>query len=292
MGKSKSYATAGAFRTALEERLKSASSEERVDVNRLRRQVSFDRLLARLFLNAAPPWVLKGGYALELRFKSARSTVDIDLTLEQIPQALVGAEQNNQIIRDMLQASAEVDLQDWFEFSIGAPIMDLTAAPYGGARYPVEARMAGRTFSRFHVDVGLGDVIIRPAETIECGDWLAFAGIEKPSVRALTVEQQFAEKLHAYTLPRSNMNTRVKDLVDMVLLFESGKLNALATVEAFKLTFERRSTHEIPLSLPAPPADWHVPFDSMASECGITKSMAEAFLEVRQFVEETQAQPG
>jgi hypothetical protein len=245
-----------------------------------------------LFLNATPPWVLKGGYALELRFKSARSTVDIDLTLEQIPQALVGAEQNNQIIRDMLQASAEVDLQDWFEFSIGAPIMDLTAAPYGGARYPVEARMAGRTFSRFHVDVGLGDVIIRPAETIECRDWLAFAGIEKPSVRALTVEQQFAEKLHAYTLPRSNMNTRVKDLVDMVLLFESGKLNALATVEAFKLTFERRSTHEIPLSLPAPPADWHVPFDSMASECGITKSMAEAFLEVRQFVEEIQAQSG
>jgi len=163
MGKSKSYATVGAFRTALEERQRSASSEERVDINRLRRQVSFDRLLARLFLNATPPWVLKDGDALELRFKSARSTVDIDLTLEEIPQTLTGTEQNNQIIR-------EVDLQDWFEFSIGSPIMDLTAAPYGGARYPVEARMAGRTFSRFHVDVGLGDVIIRPAETIECRD--------------------------------------------------------------------------------------------------------------------------
>ena len=78
--KSNAYVTAGAFRTALEERLKSASSEERVDINRLRRQVSFDRLLARLFLDATPRWVLKGGYALELRFKSARSTIDIDLT--------------------------------------------------------------------------------------------------------------------------------------------------------------------------------------------------------------------
>ena len=170
MGKSKSYATVGAFRTALEERQRSASSEERVDINRLRRQVSFDRLLARLFLNATPPWVLKDGDALELRFKSARSTVDIDLTLEQVPQMPAGAGQDNQIIRDLLQASAEVELKDWFEFSIGSPIMDLTAAPYGGARYPVEARMAGRTFSRFHVDVGLGDVIIRPAETIECRD--------------------------------------------------------------------------------------------------------------------------
>jgi hypothetical protein len=149
MGKSKSYATAGAFRTALEEHLKSASSEERVDVNRLRRQVSFDRLLARLFLNATPPWVLKGGYALELRFKSARSTVDIDLTLEQIPQTRVGAEQNNQIIRDMLQASAEVDLQDWFEFSIGAPIMDLTAAPYGGVRFPSKQGWRDEPFHAF-----------------------------------------------------------------------------------------------------------------------------------------------
>jgi hypothetical protein len=106
----------------------------------------------------------------------------------------------------------------------------------------------------------------------------------------LTGEQQFAEKLHAYTLPRSNVNTRVKDLVDMALLFESCKLNALATAEAFKLTFEHRRTHEIPLNLPAPAADWQRPFDSMAAECGMTKSMEEAFLEVRQFVEEIQAQ--
>jgi hypothetical protein len=289
MGKSKSYATAGAFRTALEERLKSASSQERLDINRLRRQVSFDRLLARLFLNATPPWVLKGGYALELRFKAARSTVDIDLTLEEVPQTPVGARQDNQIIRDLLQASAEVDLKDWFEFSIGSPIMDLTAAPYGGARYPVEARMAGRTFSRFHLDVGVGDVIMHPAETIKCRDWLGFAGIERPSVRALTREQQFAEKFHAYTLPRGAANTRVKDLVDMLLLFESGKLNALTTAEALQLTFERRRTHEIPRSLPSAPADWQVPFDSMARECGITTSMAEAFFAVRQFVDEMQA---
>ena len=106
----------------------------------------------------------------------------------------------------------------------------------------------------------------------------------------MTGEQQFVEKLHAYALPRSTMNTRVKDLVDMVLLFESGKLNALATAEALELTFERRSTHEILLSLAAPPADWQLPFDSMASECGIAKSMAEAFLEVRRFVDEIQAQ--
>jgi len=75
----RTYSTAGSFRRALEELLRGISQAEQVDINRLRRQVSFDRLLARLFLDDAAPWALKGGYALELRFTSARSTIDIDL---------------------------------------------------------------------------------------------------------------------------------------------------------------------------------------------------------------------
>ena len=81
----KTYTTAGAFRRALEERLKKASQTDQMDLNRLRRQVSFDRLLARLFRENSVPWVLKGGYALELRFKAARATVDIDLTVRSVP---------------------------------------------------------------------------------------------------------------------------------------------------------------------------------------------------------------
>jgi hypothetical protein len=45
----RTYATAAAFRRALEERLKQTAQAEQVDINRLRRQVAFDRLLARLF---------------------------------------------------------------------------------------------------------------------------------------------------------------------------------------------------------------------------------------------------
>ena len=84
MPPAKKYTTAGAFRRALDERLKTTSKKDQTDLNRLRRQVSFDRLLARLFRDAAPPWFLKGGYALELRYKAARSTVDIDLTVQSV----------------------------------------------------------------------------------------------------------------------------------------------------------------------------------------------------------------
>jgi hypothetical protein len=58
--------------------------------------------------------------------------------------------------------------------------MDLTAAPYGDARYSVETRMDGRIFARFHLDAAVGDVVIEPLETAECHDWLGFAGIETP----------------------------------------------------------------------------------------------------------------
>ena len=41
--------------------------------------------------------------------------------------------------------------------------MDLDGAPYGGARYPVESIMGGRTFVKFHLDVGIGDVVLDSA---------------------------------------------------------------------------------------------------------------------------------
>jgi hypothetical protein len=278
------YATAGAFRRALEERLKSMSQTEQIDINRLRRQVSFDRLLARLFREDPAPWVLKGGYALELRFRSARSTIDIDLTLQRVVGTVEGREPI-QVIREMLQAMANVSFDDWFEYTIGPPVMDLTAAPYGGARYLVETRMDGRIFARFHLDAGIGDVVIQPLETAECHDWLGFAGIGKPRVQMISREQQFAEKIHAYTLPRNSPNSRVKDLVDLALLIAGNRLDRQRVFNALHLTFDRRGTHTLPISLSVPPPEWQTPFRALAEECGLQTDIAVVFDNVREFLE-------
>ena len=68
--------------------------------------MAFDRLLARMFdanLPGRDGWVLKGGYALEMRFHRARATKDLDLlvspsgdNLDRVAQALerFGAAQN------------------------------------------------------------------------------------------------------------------------------------------------------------------------------------------------------
>jgi hypothetical protein len=282
----RTYATAEAFRRALEDRLKQAALNDRGDPNRFRRQVSFDRLLARLFHEEAAPWVLKGGYALELRFKAARATVDIDLTVRNVPGVNAG---QNEVLRAMLQTAANVPFGDWFEFVVGPPVMDLTAAPYGGARFPIEARMDDRIFVRFHLDAGVGHVIVEPLETIMCRDWLGFAGIESSRVSMIAREQQFAEKIHAYTLPRSAANSRVKDLVDLALLIESGGLNKQRILEALRLTFERRGTHHL-ASLVPPPDDWQIPFQALAEECGLPANVGAVFTGVEVFVEEVLAQ--
>jgi hypothetical protein len=91
-------------------------------------------------------------------------------------------------------------------------------------------------------------------------------------------EQQFAEKLHAYTLPRAGTaNSRVRDLVDMVLLIQSGTLDVSLATEALRRTFDRRGTHLIPAALEPPPPDWSTPFERLADECQLDHSVSKAF---------------
>lgn len=277
------YASAEAFRRALEVRLNQAAETELIQITRIRRQVAFDRLLARLFRIAPAPWVLKGGYAFELRFRTARATVDIDLTVERIAAATEA--DANQILRDMLQDAASLSLGDWFEYTIGPPVLDLDAAPYGGARFPVETRMDGRIFGRFHLDAGIGDTVIQPVEIVECRDWLSFAGITPAQVQMISREQQFAEKLHAYTLPRSSTNSRVKDLVDLALLIGSGGLSRTRVADAVHLTFKRRQTHQLPPALVEPPRDWQRRFLALAEECQLKGDMYAVFSAVEEFFE-------
>lgn len=172
----KRYATAAAFRRALEDRLQDIAGKESVDLQRLRRQVAFDRLLARLFQVAQPralPWVLKGGYAMELRIKAARTTKDIDLTMRSASSSGEKKDdKKNLAVLEKLQEAAAFSGDDFFVYTIGEPIADLNAAPYGGARFPVEVRLDGRVFVGFHLDVGIGDAVMEPLEVIEGRDWL------------------------------------------------------------------------------------------------------------------------
>lgn len=279
----KTYRTPESLRRALEDRLIATSRHGGGDLPRMRRQVAFDRLLCRLFANPNAPWLLKGGYAMELRIKSARTTRDIDLAVRSMPGS--GGQWDDAAVRLLLQDLAKADLGDGFEFLIGEPTMDLDAAPYGGSRFPVEASMGDRNFANFHLDVSAGDVLREPFELLEGQDWMGFAGIAPSKVPAISREEQFAEKLHAYSLPREGRpNSRVKDLVDLLLLIESGTLDVDREGQCIEATFRRRDTHPVPSSLEPPPQAWAGPFAELAGKCGLSQDLAAAFSRVAEFI--------
>jgi hypothetical protein len=91
-------------------------------------------------------------------------------------------------------------------------------------------------------------------------------------------------KLHTYTLPRVDReNTRVKDLVDLVLLIERTRLDVVRLPKAMRETFQRRKTHGIRAALIPPPVSWAKPFSEMAAECGLEPDMEKHFGGVAQF---------
>ncbi len=75
------YPSDTAFRQALEQRLlNQARAEPTVPLVRLRKAVAFEALLRRLLRDQPNEWLLKGGFALQLRLGlQTRTTKDIDL---------------------------------------------------------------------------------------------------------------------------------------------------------------------------------------------------------------------
>ena len=268
------YKTAADFRRALENRLKNLSTQERTPLERVRKRVAFDRILARLFDGQHSQWLLKGGYALEFRLQNkARTTKDIDFSIPEMKGATA------EMILEILRKEVRKDKGDWFVFLIGAPILELEQAVYGGWRYPVESRLDNRVFTKFHLDVGVGDALVSAPEWRKGQEFFSFAGILPPNVALLPLDQQFAEKIHAYSLPRlERPNSRVRDLVDIVLLIDYGLSGKESVQKALQATFKRRGTHPLPQKLASPPENWEARYQKMAEECGVSKkTVQEAF---------------
>lgn len=106
------------------------------------------------------------------------------------------------------------------------------------------------------------------------------------SFPTISREEHFAQKIHAYTLPRGERaNTRVKDLIDLVLLIDAGTLDMGRLKRDIALTFERRKTHKIQDMLASPPDFWEPVFSKLAAECEIEGDIKAQFERVCGFYE-------
>ena len=261
------YTSAPPFRQALEARLGAASRAGGPSLARLRKEVVFDRLLARLVAVAPDRWILKGALALDYRFGDrARTTRDVDL-------AVRGDEAS--ATADLLAAQA-LDLGDFFSFAIERTGTLDRLVDGAAVRYHVVAELAGRVFDEFVLDVGFDPPAGVEPDRLRGPDLLGFAGIGPVGVPVLPLEFAVAEKVHAYTRSygdRSLASTRVKDLVDLVLVAGEAALEARRLRDALDATFDRRATHPLPPRLPHPAADWRVPYGRMCRDIGLAPDL-------------------
>lgn len=272
------YKTARDFRRALNDRLREQAGVGE-DLARLQRRLAYERFLTRLFAVVEETWVLKGGYALELRLGGrARATKDLDF------HALVGAD-----LLDTLQEAAEGDLGDHFRFVVQPPERGtLGGPPEGGQRFRVQAFLDGTLpFTTFVIDVGQGDLIWSALDTLPARVDLSFADLPPQAFPTYPLPEHFSEKLHAYTRPRpEGGRTRVKDLLDLSLII--GELHLTPSAEVFRLVqavFDRYGSHSLPDEVPAPPEDWRGPYRALAA--GLTHpvtDMDEARDQVQRFL--------
>lgn len=268
-------------RASLLARMAGAAREAGVVPRRIHLVVAIDRLLVRLLTAAPGEWVVKGGYANQLRRPdAARFTEDLDLRVDATIEAA-----------NVLLASAfAVDAGDDLDYEAVAAPSQLDGPPGGGLRFVVVARLAGTEFVRFKVDVSAADAVVGPPESCRSDPVLERLGFPTSRFPVYPVDQHVAEKLHALTLARELENTRARDLVDLAWFIRHFSFRSDALAAACAATFLRRATHPWPPAIAEPPTSWARPYAAWRAELDLPDpTPADAVASVRQFLEPVRA---
>ena len=133
----RTYSSPGAFKQALEQRLRT-SAKSGTELSRRRQLLVFDRLLARIVAVLGDAVTLKGGLVLELRIERARTTKDVDLRMVGSPDGILAK----------LQDAGRRDLGDFLTFEIAPdeahPAIQNPGMQYDGRRFRAECKLAGK----------------------------------------------------------------------------------------------------------------------------------------------------
>lgn len=254
-----------------------AARDAGVVPRRIHLVVAIDRLLGRLLAAAPGRWVVKGGYANQLRRPDdARFTEDLDLKIDAAIETAP----------ELLASGFAVDLADDFSYEVAASPAPMDGPPGGGLRFVVVARLAGTELVRFKVDVSAADVVVGEFESCFSDPVLERLGFRRSRFAVYPIDQHVAEKLHALTLPRDVENTRARDLVDLAWFIRHFTFRSEALAIACLATFERRATHPWPPVIDAPPESWTRPYASWRAALDLADpTPAAAASAVRRFLE-------
>jgi len=203
-------------------------------------------------------------------------TKDLDLTVDL---GFFGAETATvSKLSDRIREDLGNDNEDRFVFRVAeGSEEELPTQGVKSYRLSVEARLDGRIFEKITVDVGVGDPLIPPLEEVKGSDLLSVAEVSVPTIRVTSRAQHLAEKVHALTRPFDDrINTRVKDLADLMLFTKHGLPQPGDVKVAVTKIFGNRKTHEIPSKIEVPPATWSTSYSAMATQLNLKEATIES----------------
>lgn len=215
-----------------------------LSINELRVVLALERIVARIEAHAAlrEGLIFKGGFVLLKSFGSQRFTRDLDALAADMPK---------QKLLSQVKEALSIDLDDGLYFA--TPEMEdlVDQGRYGGYRLKIPFQIGPlpselhklRKLSRVHLDVGFGDVIL--GKVIRSKLAPAIEGEKPISWRIYPIESIYAEKLETL-VSRGSVNSRAKDLFDLVLLFDVVRSRPRLST-AIRKTFLNRNT-ELPVS--------------------------------------------
>ncbi len=179
-------------------------------------------------------FVLKGGLFLYcISGFESRPTMDIDFLIQRLPN---DAASMKDAVRDIIKEDASNDLIR-FEIKGIDPIVE--HREYNGLRVKLLAIIKS-TRTPFHIDMGIGDVIIPRAELRSLPTQLE--GFVEPQVMTYSLESTISEKFDAI-ISRMELGSRMKDYYDIYYLASTYTFDARKLQEAVFATLQKRGTN-------------------------------------------------
>jgi hypothetical protein len=242
-------------RSHLERLVQALSVQEGIAADRLRRWVSTMILLGALerLGDNQHRFVLKGGVAIELRFKlRARATKDIDIIV--IPDG-------------------EADVVDALEDALADPYLDFAfrlvdvheIAHTPARRMDVKMTYKHKPWATLRLEASLPEADAAEPEQIAAFS-LTELGLDGPDyVACQSLRYQIATKLHAVTERfEDRLNDRYRDLIDLLLLVEL-EPDLPQVAAACHEIFAARATRPWPPQLSVEPS-WPEQYAALAAE--------------------------
>lgn len=242
------YNTPGAFRHALDDRLKTTAKATGLHFNTLRRQFVLECYLARVFALPENRWILKGGTGLVVRIPGARYSRDLDLCHTE-------TEPDLHVALGELIAAGRACPRDPFVFDI-VRRSELTGNAIG-LQLTVTARLGATTYEVFPIDMTARLTFVGPIQTQHKPLPIRIDDVaEPPPMRLYPLLDQVADKVAAmYEMHGHRPSGRFRDLVDLVIVTSHESLDCQQLAIALRAQEVARGI-TLPTTMRSPGPAW------------------------------------